>query len=157
SRMEFRSASFGCRISCGQGWVKCASADDSLGGSRMNFINLTHLDSSRLESLFRHFAGPWPLDGLKVRVRYTRSAPFSGSCRYGTAELLINIGRRNKYPYALKTYVAHCQTVTRGRERYWSRPLYVVYLQDAYQLALFLFMHELYHWLVRRARRNTRQ
>src|SRR5262245_24742631 len=113
----------------------------------MNFFNITHLDSARLESLFRQFARPWPLDGLTVRVRYTRSTPFSGVCRYATREIHINIGRRNTYPYQLQTYIAKAETHTRGRRRYWSRPLYVVPIPDAYHLALFLFMHELYHWL----------
>src|SRR5438067_6833560 len=104
----------------------------------MNFFNSTHLDTARLEALFRQFAQPWPLDGLTVCVRYTRSAPVSGSCRYRTARIHVNVGRRNKYPFALKTYVARTQTRNHGRRRYWSRPLYVVHLDDAYELALFL-------------------
>jgi len=119
----------------------------------MNLYNTTHLDSERLEGLFHRFAGPYPLDGIDVLVRYTRSAAFSGSCCYQTRRLCIRIGRRNKYPYGIKTYVARPQS----NRTHWWRPPYTVYVQDAYQLALFLFRHELYHWLVRLARRNTRQ
>jgi hypothetical protein len=65
----------------------------------------------------------------------------------------VNIGRRNKYPFPIRTHVARPQ----HNARVWWRPAYVVHARDAYQLAAFLFMHELYHWLVRRAKRNTRQ
>lgn len=119
----------------------------------MKFRNATQLDSRRLEELFRRFAEPWPLDGLDVRVKYTRSTPFSGVCFYRTGRIHVNIGRRNRYPYALKTHIARARTTRRS----WWRPLYVLELQDAYQLALFIFLHELYHWLIRKARRNTRQ
>lgn len=119
----------------------------------MKFCNSTQLDSRRLEQLFRRFADPWPLDGLDVRVRYTRSTPFSGVCFYRSGRIHVNIGRNNRYPYALKTHIARARTTRRA----WWRPLYVLELQDEYQLALFIFLHELYHWLIRKARRNTRQ
>lgn len=119
----------------------------------MKFSNRTLLDSARLEALFRRFAGKWPLDGLDVRVRYTRSSPFSGLCCYRTGRININIGRGVKYPYALATHVARA----RSEPGLWWRPIYLVNVQDGYQLALFIFMHELYHWLIKKARRNTRQ
>ncbi|MCK6483194.1 MAG: hypothetical protein HUU22_06950 [Phycisphaerae bacterium] len=115
--------------------------------------NATHLDTRRLEALFRQCAAPWPLDGLDVRVRYTRSSPFSGLCVYQTGRIHVNIGRRNRYPYAIRTHVARAKTTRRA----WWRPMHVVHVSDAYQLALFIFLHELYHWLIRKARRNTRQ
>jgi len=119
----------------------------------MQFRNSTQLDSARLEALFRRCAAPWPLDGLDVRVRYTRSTPFSGVCFYRTGRIHVNVGRRVRYPYRLRTHVARPRTTRRG----WWRPLYVLELRDPYQLATFIFLHELYHWLIRKARRNVRQ
>jgi hypothetical protein len=45
----------------------------------------------------------------------------------------------------------------RSNARHWWKPTYVIELSDAYQLALFVFLHELYHWLIYRAGRNIRQ
>jgi hypothetical protein len=119
----------------------------------MNFRNETQLDSHTLERLFREFAVPWPLDGLDVRVRYTRSTPFSGLCSYNTGRINVNIGRKNAYPFPIYTHIARARSTARG----WWRPYYAVPAADGYQLATFIFMHELYHWLVKKARRNTRQ
>jgi hypothetical protein len=119
----------------------------------LRFRNLTILDSERLEALFRTAAGNWPLAGLNVTVRPSRSSDFSGSCFYRTGRVFINIGRNVTYPYLLKTYLAPARSA-RGR---WWREVYCIEVGDAYQLAVFVFMHELYHWLVKLARRNTRQ
>lgn len=119
----------------------------------MIFHNSTDLDSARLEATFRRFARPWPIDDVRVFVRHTRSTAFSGLCCYRTGRLNVNLGRRNVYPFPIRTHIARPCSTRRG----WWRPVYVVAVQDAYQLALFLFRHELYHWLVRRAKRNTRQ
>lgn len=115
--------------------------------------NRTHLDSSRLLALFRESCGGWPLDGLKVWVRYSRGADFSGACYYATGRIFINLGRANRYPYLLRTHIARA----RSDARCWWRELYTLELPDAYQLVQFVFLHEFYHWLVRKARRNTRQ
>jgi Zn-dependent peptidase ImmA (M78 family) len=51
------------------------------------------------------------------------------------------------------TNLARAKTV--GRR--WYKPIYTLKISDGYELALFVFMHELYHLLIKRARRNTRQ
>jgi hypothetical protein len=117
------------------------------------FHNSTHLDSSRLEGMIRHAAREWPLDGLEVVVRYSRKSDFSGTCYYNTGRIYINLGAGNRYPFRLRTYIARAKS----DKRRWWREVYALELQDAYQLVLFVFMHELYHWLVKKARRNTRQ
>ena len=53
----------------------------------------------------------------------------------------------------MATNLAKVRTTARG----WRRQIILIEHADAYQLALFIFMHELYHLLVKRARRNTRQ
>ncbi len=53
----------------------------------------------------------------------------------------------------MKTYIAKgCMIGNR-----WCKPAYTLELADAYGVVLFVFMHELYHLLVKRAKRNTRQ
>lgn len=47
------------------------------------------------------------------------------------------------------------KAVSRGRR--WYKPIFSIELVDAYQLVAFVFMHELYHLLVKRSGRNTRQ
>lgn len=115
--------------------------------------NLTLLDTGRLESLLlRHIQG-WPHEIIRVHVRYSRSAAFSGSCYYDTGKLYINLGRNVRYPYQLPARIAKAQT----RGRYWFRARHFVLLHDAYQLVLYVFLHEFYHWLVKQAGRNLRQ
>jgi hypothetical protein len=119
----------------------------------MELHNSTHLDSDTLESLFQEAATGWPHEDLRVFVRYSRGSDFSGSCYYRPPRIHINLGRRNRYPYAIRTQIAPARSGLRS----WWRELYEVEAADAVQLAFFLFMHEFYHWLVRKARRNTRQ
>lgn len=119
----------------------------------MELRNSTTLSSARLYDLFLGGAAGWRHDGLDVRVRYSRGAEFSGSCHYATRRLHINLGRDNTYPYTLKTHIARARSET----DHWWRELYRVDLADAYQLALFLFLHEFYHHLVKEAKRNPRQ
>jgi len=88
-----------------------------------------------------------------VRVRYSRGADFSGTCIYTGRRVFINLGRHVRYPYELRTNLARA----RMRGRCWRREVFVLDIADAYQLALFIFLHELYHLLVKRAGRNTRQ
>src|SRR5437762_582497 len=95
----------------------------------------------------------WPHEGLKVLVRYSRGADFSGACYYGTGRIFVNLGQANAYPYALRTHIARA----RSGDGYWTRELYTITLADPYLLVLFIFLHEFYHWLVKRAGRNTRQ
>lgn len=119
----------------------------------MRFRNLTHLDDKRLHALFVRFTRPYRHDDLDVRVRYSRGADFSGTCFYREKRIHINLGRQNRYPYPMNTHIARA----RSDKRRWWRELYSITLADAYQLALFVYLHELYHHLVKLAGRNTRQ
>lgn len=119
----------------------------------MRFHNATQLDGERLECMFLRHTRPWRHDGLTVRVRYSRGAAFSGSCYYRDQRIFINLGRRNRYPYRMGTHVARA----RSNRTHWWREVYSIVLADAYQLALFVYLHELYHALVHAARRNTRR
>lgn len=119
----------------------------------MELHNSTHLDGGALEKLFREAVAGWPHEEMRVFVRYSRGSDFSGSCYYRPPRIHINLGRRNRYPYAIRTQIARA----RSNRRSWWRELYEVEAADAVQLAFFLFLHEFYHWLVRKARRNSRQ
>ena len=96
---------------------------------------------------------PWRTGRLVVRVRYSRGADFSGTCYHGEGRIFINLGRHLRFPYRMGTHVARAVT---GRDGWW-KPTYTVELADAYQVVLIVFLHECYHWLVKRARRNPRQ
>jgi len=117
------------------------------------FHNTTHLDDARLQAMCLEPLAGWRLDGLAVRVRYSRGAEFSGSCYYATRRIFVNLGRHLVYPYRMGTHLARA----RGDARSWWKPVYTIELQDACQVVLFVFLHECYHLLVRRARRNPRQ
>lgn len=119
----------------------------------MNFRNTTDLDDHRLYEMFLRHTAPYKHDRLHVWVRFSRGADFSGTCYYRTSRLFINIGRDNRYPYALATHVARSQS----NRTHWWRELFRLQLADAYQLALFIYLHELYHFLVKAAGRNTRR
>jgi hypothetical protein len=119
----------------------------------MELHNSTALNTEALRHLFIGAVAGWPNEGLKVFVRYSRGAEFSGSCYYRPPRIHINLGRRNRYPYLIRTHIARPQHDPRS----WWRELYGVPAADASQLAFFIFMHEFYHWLVKKARRNSRQ
>ena len=123
------------------------------GMARIDFRNTTSLDSARLLQLMQEAIDGWAVGTITVRVRYSRGADFSGTCYYADRRILINIGKHVRYPYAMATYLGR----TRKTEQGWSKPVCVVHIEDGYQLALFVFLHELYHLLVKLARRNTRQ
>ena len=95
----------------------------------------------------------WAVGRLTVRVRYSRGADFSGTCIYSDRRIYINLGRHLTYPYRMATHIARAKSLGRT----WYKPTFCVDLSDGYQIALFIFMHELYHLLVKVARRNTRQ
>src|ERR1043166_761729 len=124
-----------------------------IGRSGFIFRNRTHLDSTRLRRMFLDSIPGWPTVGLSVLVRYSRGSDFSGACYYQTGRIFVNLGRSNSYPYRLLTYAAAARTTRFG----WQREIHSLELADAYQLALFIFLHEFYHWLVKKAGRNTRQ
>ena len=119
----------------------------------MELRNTTSLDTDRLSAMFHRHAEPWPSNRLKVGVRYSRGAEFSGTCYYAHHQIYVNLGRQNGYPYDVRTHIARAQS----DRRYWWKEIYAVEAADAYQLALFVFLHEYFHWLIKRARRNTRQ
>ncbi len=121
--------------------------------SGLLFRNSTRLDSGRLINLFAETMRDWPIGRLVVWVRYTRQAPFSGTCYDSQGRIFVNVGRGVQYPYDLPTHVA--RTVTTSQ--YWIKPIHTLRVADAYQLALFVYLHECYHWLIRRAKRNRRQ
>ena len=115
--------------------------------------NTTHLDTAALKRMFLRAIDGWPFEGVQVSVRYSRGADFSGTCYYQSDRIYVNLGRDNQYPYRIQTHIARPQS----NQTHWWRELYAVDLADAYELVLFIFLHEFYHRLVHRARRNTRQ
>lgn len=119
----------------------------------MDLQNTTQLNTDALQRLFLDAVEGWPHDELRVLVRYSRGSEFSGSCYYRPPRIHINLGSKNRYPYRIRTHIARPQS----NRRMWWRELYEVVAADASQLAFFIFMHEFYHWLVRKARRNSRQ
>jgi hypothetical protein len=119
----------------------------------MDFGNTTGLSGELLHRLCLDGIEGWSVGAITVRVRYTRSTPFSGTCIYEDRRIYVNLGRHLRYPYRMKTNLARVCTLGSG----WRRPIYRLEMRDAYQLAVFIFMHELYHLLVYRAGRNTRQ
>lgn len=121
--------------------------------STVEFRNQTELDGERLLNLFLDAAKGWSLGRVSVLVRYSRSSDFSGTCFYRDRRIHINLGRHVVFPYSLATHVARAKTI--GRR--WYKPAYYLHLADAYQLAVFIYLHEVYHMLVKRAKRNTRQ
>jgi len=119
----------------------------------MDLHNSTSLDTERLHNMFVRHTLPYRHDKLKVRVRYSRGAEFSGTCYYGHAQIMVNLGRDNRYPYTLGTSIAKA----RSNRTHWWRQTYPVTVADAYQLALFVYLHELYHYLVKAAKRSPRR
>lgn len=119
----------------------------------MEFHNATDLDSDRLHTLFVRHTAPYRHERLVVRVRWSRGADFSGTCYYTEHRILVNLGQHVAYPYALGTHIAKSQSSA----THWWRETFRVILRDSYQLALFVYLHELYHYLVKRAKRNPRR
>lgn len=118
----------------------------------MDFRNSTDLNDLTLVGMFREAKGRWPTDGLDVRIRYSRGSDFSGTCYYETSRLYVNLGKHLVYPYRMDTYLARAVSSPTS----WSKPLYSIELADGYQVVLFVLLHEYYHWLIKRAGRNTR-
>lgn len=119
----------------------------------VRFHNSTELDGKLLQYLFETHSRPYRHDKLAVRVRYSRGADFSGRCYYADSRVFINLGRRNRYPYGLGTNVARSKS---NKTRWW-REIYTLTLADPYQLAVFIYMHEFFHFLVKAAGRCTRR
>ena len=121
--------------------------------SRIDLQNSTDLSDERLLRLCGDGLAGWAVGTITLRVRFSRGADFSGTCFYTDRRIHVNLGRHLAYPYHMQTALARAKTV--GRR--WYKPAYTLQLDNAYQLALFIFMHELYHLLVKRAKRNLRQ
>ncbi|MGD8451165.1 MAG: hypothetical protein PVJ57_05050 [Phycisphaerae bacterium] len=119
----------------------------------MDFSNATALDSAHLQRLFVRHTLPYRHDALRVRVRYSRGADFSGTCYYGDGRIFVNLGRHLRFPYEMGTHIARAQS----NRTHWWRETYRVRLADAYQVALFVYLHELYHFLVKLAGRSPRR
>lgn len=119
----------------------------------MDFQNATELDSDRLEALFERHSQPYQHARLTVRVRFSRGADFSGTCYYQNARIFINLGRHLKFPYTLGTHIAKARSTHSG----WRRDVYRLTVDDGYQLALFIYLHELFHYLVKAAGRSPRR
>ncbi len=117
----------------------------------MDFKNTTTLSSPLLHETFSLAVAGWPADRLVVRVRWSRGADFSGTCIYATHRLYINLGRHLRYPYRMAT---HCARARKAWGKYY-KPSSFIELCDGYQVCLFIFAHEYYHWLVKQAGRNT--
>ena len=119
----------------------------------MDFHNSTNLDDARLKRMVLRHTVPYRHDDLVVRVRYSRGADFSGSYYYKKARIYVNVGRRVRYPYSFATHIAKAISGARS----WRRPAYHVAVADGYQLALFVYLHELYHYLTSVAGRSPRR
>lgn len=116
----------------------------------MKFQNQTALNDATLLQMFLRHTQPYDHELLHVAVRHTRSTPFSGTCYYTDNRIHVNLGRRNRYPFTLGTHVAKASS---GRKE-WSREIFRLTVADAYQLALFIYLHELFHYLVHAAGRG---
>ncbi len=121
--------------------------------SYIDFRNSTELSDARLLALCNQGLAGWSVGRITLRVRYSRGADFSGTCFYADQRIFVNLGRHLEFPYLMGTNLARARTIG----SYWYRPVYTLELGDAYELVLFVFMHELYHLLLKRARRNTRR
>ena len=119
----------------------------------VEFHNSAGLPDEPLRSLCVEAAAPWAIAPVTLRVRFSRGADFSGTCFYADRRVYVNLGRHVVYPYLIQTNLAKARTAGRC----WYRPIYTLEVADACQLAWFIFLHELYHLLIKRARRNTRQ
>lgn len=119
----------------------------------LDFNNKTALSTPRLRQLCEEAMDGWRLGHVRVTFRYSRKAAYSGTCFYLDGRIFINVHERLTYPYPLATCIAR----TRSRPDGWERPLYYVMCDSAYELSMFIFMHELYHLLLNKAGRNMRQ
>ncbi len=121
--------------------------------SVIDFANATQWSSDKLLGLCCDGLTGWSVGQITLRIRYSRGADFSGTCIYVDRRIYVNLGRHLRYPYLMKTNLAKVETLRRG----WRREIYTLEMSSAYELAAFIFMHELYHLLVYQAGRNTRQ
>ncbi len=121
--------------------------------ARIRLRNSTAIPTDRLLAVCHEITSGWAIGSIDVFFRYSRGAEFSGTCYYTSGKIHVNLGRQLVYPYRMGTNLGRAKTV--GRR--WYRPMYTIELRDGFEVVLFVFLHELYHLLVKRARRNTRQ
>ncbi|MFQ5414180.1 MAG: hypothetical protein ACE5E6_06945 [Phycisphaerae bacterium] len=119
----------------------------------LDFNNTTDLSNTRLRAMCLAGMDGWATGRVTLRIRYSRGADFSGRCYYNDGRIFVNLGRHVVFPYRMGTNIARARAVGRC----WYRPVYTIELRTGYELVLFVFMHELYHLLVKRSRRNPRQ
>ncbi len=116
----------------------------------MNIVNNTEFDTQRIEAMFLRATEQWAAPMLKVAVRYSLGAVYSGTFASKLPRIYINLGRRNRYPLRVETNIAKARSLGQS----WWKPSYHIKVENPYQLALFVFLHEFYHYLIHRARRN---
>jgi hypothetical protein len=114
--------------------------------------NTTRLDTLRLLRRFGEAMSDWPVEGLRVWVRASRGADYSGTCYPREGRIYVNFSPRLIFPYRLHVQVARGRTV-RG---VWRRSLHALQVPGAEELVTFVFLHECCHWLIHKARRNGR-
>ena len=120
---------------------------------RIRLRNSTTIPTQRLLRVCHEVTSGWAVGSIDVFFRYSSGAAFSGTCYYTDQRIYVNLGRHLVYPYHMGTNLGRAKTV--GRR--WYRPVYTVTLRDEFEVVLFVFLHELFHLLVKRAKRNTRQ
>ncbi|MFA5864920.1 MAG: hypothetical protein WC975_09560 [Phycisphaerae bacterium] len=117
----------------------------------MEIINHTELETERLEAMFLRAAETWSAPMLKVTIRYSRGAIYSGTFASKSPRIYVNLGQRNRYPMKIETGIAKARSFGPS----WWKPSYHIKAENPYQVALFVFLHEFYHYLIHRARRNS--
>jgi hypothetical protein len=117
----------------------------------MEIINNTKLDTGRIEAMFLRATEQWVAPSLKVTVRYSRGAVYSGTFASKFPRIYINLLDRNRYPLRIETGIAKAHSLGEA----WWKPSYHITAENDYQVALFVFLHEFYHYLIHRARRNS--
>jgi len=117
----------------------------------MEIINNTELDTQRIQTMFLRATEQWAAPVLKVTVRYSRGAVYSGTFASNFPRIYINLGTQNRYPFRIETNIARAHSCGKT----WWKPSYHIKVDNPYQLALFVFLHEFYHYLIHRARRNS--
>lgn len=147
----------GCEVCPGyQCGIALSGSDHArLGDSvtRIDLHNSTAISTDRLIAACDEVRDGWSVGRVATFVRYSRGADFSGTCVYSDKRIYVNVGRHLIFPYRLETNLARAQV--RGRR--WIREALHLNVRDDFELAMFIFLHEFYHLLVKRAGRNTRQ
>lgn len=108
----------------------------------MDYRNSTTIDDAWLYPAVLRYTWPYRHQDLRVRFRPSRGADFSGACYYKSGRIFVNIGRHNRYPYTFATQTATRRGVGGAAVRF------SLVVADAGELALFVYLHELFHWLV---------